>query len=375
MKCLYITNTYLHGRSGVVNASKAFINAFAALSNSFTLVCPSNNENAIEDINANNICVVPVADKRSSIVKFVQLLFGKIHRFSDETKKLFDKSKYDLVVFDASPVTFHLIKVAKQAGLKTITIHHNYQMEYVKDDTDTILKYPLLFWTYISERQAVINSDINLTLTQSDADSLKIHYCRSAVFEVVGVFEHSPQIKDVVVNSINKRHFVITGQLSSLQTKNSLLPWINNYYPIIRSVFPDSKLTIAGRNPSDDLIKVCKSNGIEIIPSPDNIDSIVKDADYYICPTSLGSGLKLRIMDGMKYGLSVLSHEKSARGYEEMMKKGILYSYSDEDSFKRNLNSMVSNSISKQTVIDIYYSWFSFEAGKERLKTILDKYI
>lgn len=375
MKTLFITNTYLRGRSGVVNASKAFVNAFAALSHSLTLVYPQDGNYLVEDIMGDNIEFVPVEDVRSKITKFLGILVGKTHRYSKEITALFDKKRFDVVVFDSSTVSFHLIKKAKKAGLKTITIHHNYQVEYTKDDEKSIVRYPLLFWTYRFEKEAVCFSDLNLTLTKTDEISLRKHYKETADFDVISVFEHT-RGGSVEVNETDKRKmtFVITGQLYSLQTVNSLLPWLENYYPLLKKTYPDEELIVTGRRPSQKLINACKENGVVIIPSPEDIDAIVRSSDYYICPTALGSGMKLRIMDGLKNGLCVLTHKRSARGYEEMISRGVVYEYDDEKSFLASLKAMVNSKKDHKTVLDTYYSWFSLESGISRLEAILNRH-
>lgn len=375
MRTLYITNTYLFGRSGVVNASKAFINAFAELSESMTLVYPQQNRYEVEDIDGQNIKLYPVDDHRSKVTKFCSLLAGKMHRYSKETVKLFDSEKFDVVVFDTSNVSSRLIKRARSKGLKVITIHHNYEMEYIKGDTRTILKYPLLFWTLKYEKQAVRCSDLNLTLTPTDAKSLMTHYDKDGRFDVLGTFEYKRNILPAAeTHEVGSMVFVITGQLYSIQTEQSLLPWMEKYYKLLKNQYASAKVVIAGRSPSDTLIKACVNHEIEIIPSPKDIDAIVKSGDYYICPTELGSGLKLRIMDGLQQGLMVLAHERSARGYEEMKEKGVLFSYHDTQSFIDGLTNMVERRALRTDVRKAYLSYFSYEAGVARLGRILKKH-
>lgn len=379
MNTLFITNTYLSEHSGVANASKSFIRAFAQLSDAMTVVYPFCEGEEMNGFPESNIVFLPVKDKRKKTIKFLGLLLGKTHRYSTETTQLFDKTKYDLAVFDASPVSFHLIKKAKDAGLKTITIHHNYQIEYSKDDIHFPLKVPVLFWTYFFERASVRNSDLNLTLTSEDAISLAKHYFSDGIFGIIGAFDYYnkelPQ--QVLLQGNNKdkaKVFVITGQLSSIQTEESLLPWLDDYYPLLLEKVPMCKLIIAGRNPSEKLINYCKVKGVEIIPSPKNMSDVLCKGDYFICPTSMGSGLKYRIMDGLGTGMQVLTHVRSARGYDEMERQKVLFSYNNTSSFVEKLTEMTERRMSKEEVFNIYQSYFSIEAGIKRLESILKQY-
>jgi len=97
------------------------------------------------------------------------------------------------------------------------------------------------------------------------------------------------------------------------------------------------------------------------------------EADYYICPTSLGGGLKLRIMDGLQWGLPVVTHAVSARGYDAFKDAGCLFAYSNQEEFADALRCLKSTIFDKKQVQTLYNSIFSFGAGVDRLKNILKK--
>ena len=89
-----------------------------------------------------------------------------------------------------------------------------------------------------------------------------------------------------------------------------------------------------------------------------------------LCPTALGSGLKLRIMDGLKTGMPVLTHYVSLRGYEPFLDR-FVFSYADAESFRTALRKMKSISWNREEIIRAYKDVFSFEAGVERLRKIV----
>lgn len=375
MRTLYITNTYLQGRSGVVNASKAFITAFAEISESMTLVFPQKSEQYMPEVNTNAVELIHVEDKRSKAKKLLDYIAGKVHRYGKETYELFNPQKFDVVVFDTSNVSFHLIEKAKRNGLKVVTIHHNFQLEYARDDMRPPRKYLTLFWTRKFEKKAVLLSDLNLTLTKTDAESLQKYYSGKKKYAVLGAFEFDKhELNDIAEKVTNNSRFVITGQLSSVQTENSLIPWIREYSHAIKEKFPESSLIITGRNPSDRLKTICNEYGIDLIPSPKDIEAIVRGCNYYLCPTSLGSGIKLRVMDGLHNGLMVIAHSRSARGYEAMIDKGIMFSYDDLESFKEALHNLSLARYTKNEVRKTYMEYFSLEAGTKRLDNILKTY-
>lgn len=373
MKCLFITNGYLNENSGGVYATKAYINAFASLSESLTLVYAAKEGMDVARIFDDNVKMIPILDNRSKLRKFVELCLGIVNRFQKNLFDYIDIKDYDTVIFNNSDVSSGLIKRVKQYGLKVITIHHNYQIEYIIGDSSKLLLLPLLVWTFIYEGIAVRHSDLNLTLTEQDIDLLKKHYGGSH-YDVIGVFEYEQLQKNENEESIRGHHYVITGWLGSKQTEDSLIPWIKNYYPLLKKIDPLAELTIAGRNPSEQLCILAQSAGIKVIASPVDMQPILNSADYYICPTDRGGGLKLRNMDGLKSGLSVLTHLVSARGYEYMQNLGIVRPYYDADSFISGIQALLSSNKSKNDIIVEYQNYYSLDAGIRRLEKILKKW-
>lgn len=372
MKVLFITYHYLSGNGGGVFASRAYINAFAEIAEEMTLLFPMNDAMDPTDINP-KVKLIPVWDRRSSLSKGFGWVVGRTNRFWPIEKHL-SNFDFDIAVFDTSMVTPGILNQIKKKGIKIITIHHNFQYEYYRDNTSGILREPILFWTKRYERESVHKSDLNLTLTQSDLNLLLEHYGGDKkFFDILGTFEYERRSHEVFPDVVEP-HFLITGNLKAAQSENSLLPWIDDYYPILKKVFPDATLTLAGRSPSVRLIEKAKQHGIEIISSPESMLPILAQAKYYICATSLGGGLKLRVMDGLKAGLPVICHHVSARGYEVFVEKELLLVYQDPASFSKQLEKLKTIKVNKKEAIAVYENIFSFESGVLRLKNILKKH-
>ena len=81
MKVLFICHSYLKGNNGGIYASKAYINAFAELSDEMTLLYPYKKGMEPEDIMDEKITMIPVEDTRSKIKKYLDLIRGHVHRY------------------------------------------------------------------------------------------------------------------------------------------------------------------------------------------------------------------------------------------------------------------------------------------------------
>ena len=166
--------------------------------------------------------------------------------------------------------------------------------------------------------------------------------------------------------------FIITGSLYFRQSLVPIVDFIQYYWPLVIAIHPDSTLLIAGRKPSQELINLCGDNrNIKIIANPEDMAVVVSKANYYICPIYTGSGLKLRNWDGLKQGLPILCHERSAAGYEVFEKRKYLFSYHDDKTFIESLNSLLSNKIAPEDIYAAYREVFSLDTGIEKLHDIL----
>ena len=369
MNIIFITYHYLHGKGGGVFASRAYINAFATIADEMTLLFPIKHGAEPENINE-KVKLMPIWDKRNKFRKGLDLYLGWRNRYK-HIEKYIGEHHYDLAVLDASATTHGVIDYLKNKGTKVITIHHNFQYDYYRDNASLWFRLPLLYWSKYDERKAIRMSDLNLTLTETDKQLLTEHYGNGKErIEVLGTFEFVPK-QHPMFPDVEESNFLITGNLSAVQTEQSLLPWISDYYPILKEVFPDANLTLAGKSPSTRLCNIAKQNGIKIIPSPEDMQPILANAKYYICPTSLGGGLKLRVMDGLSTGLPVICHEVSARGYELFAEKGILFAYNSQTSFRTQLQKLKDLKTDKRSTINLYEQSFSFNSGVKRLTELL----
>lgn len=365
MKLLVVTHHYLHGNGGGIYASRSFINAFACLAD-VTLLCPVTDDQVPEEIDPRVRQIhVPYAVPKWR--KALDLLRGRIHRFFGTFEQVLSENRFDTVVFDTCYPSFRMLQKVRNHGCRIITVHHNCQYEYARDSFSFPVRPLMLFWLRRCEGQAVRGSDLNLTLTPEDQELLYASYDpeRCSRIEVAGVHEYKPMTLPVPA-AVASPVFIITGNLGAKQTEDSLLPWLETYYPVLKERIPEASLIIAGLDPSERLAARCRDLQIELVSSPADMQPLLGRARYYLCPTDRGSGIKLRIMDGLRNGLPVLTHEVSARGYAPF-RGSVLFAYSDPDSFRTALDELLAARPDPVAVQELYRREFSFESCVETL--------
>lgn len=373
MKALIVDYNKMEGFGGGVYGARKVVNCLAAIADSVTVLYPSDTGQPDPELEP-AVRQIPVPDAVSRLKKGWRIISrGCLHRFGPVFREVLESRHYDLVVFHNSKGSRGLIAPAKAAGARVITIHDNYEPDYTRDSLPWFLRPLLLPPTVRSEQEALLNSDLNLTVSESDAAQMRRAYrlppdCR---VEVLGVSEYRHREPPIPFSEVERPVFAITGNLSAKQTVDSLLPWLDEYEPILREMIPDARVIVAGKHPSDALKRLLKERGIEVVDTPPDMDAVLARARYYLCPVFKGSGVKLRVMDGLRSGLPALVHRNAARGYESFEGRG-LFVYQDAASFGSALKEMVSATVSKEDMFRMFQSTFSYESGVLRLKEAVE---
>ena len=377
MRVLIITNHYLDENNGGSNCSKANIRAISELYTDCTLIYPEHNDKSSENCMPRNIKAIPCYDHRSRLQKGMNIYCGVLHRMPMFVATHLENNRYDLVVFDHSITTNGIIHYVKKQCGKILTIHHNNEAQYIRDNMPSLLyRWPYIHYSKKAERDALSMSDLNIALTEKDASSFRMWYPNANIHcYTLGAFQY----QNLPMEIQNERegvckNFAITGSLNFKQSHRPVIEFVERYFPILLRTIPDARLVIAGRDPSENIRQVCsKIKNITLIPNPEDISKVISQADIYVCPINTGSGVKLRVMDGLKLGLPILGHTVSLNGYETIKNDGFFFDYDDERSFEQALSAIVNLNYKKQQVYNSFLAYFSFESGKKRLQEILQK--
>ena len=306
----------------------------------------------------------------------LSLFTGEIQRYSRVAKKILEEhpNDYSCVVSNGSSISGKLIQTTRKLGIKLITIHHNFEPEYFADNSKGLHRFLYLPIVRKLEKKAYQNSDVNLFLTHQDLEKFHYEYGdNNKKNAVIGVFEFEDYKLPVLQKHESQRlTFVITGSLCTMQGVDGILYFFKDLYQYLPS---NANIIIAGRNPDNAVVSLCDSHkNVTLIPNPQDISEVIGTGNIYICPTRVGGGLKLRVMDGLKLGLPVITHTCSARGYDMFLETPYLKSFKDGREFKKAIDEILANIevYSKEEIIERYRRSFSYAEGFKRLKRILE---
>lgn len=362
MKILLITSVDITTKSGGGFANRAFYD-------SLTLHFPE--------------CVDVIPFVPSTLVEKVSfVLHARIHRLHTKVLNFLDRNKgaYQICIIN-SGLYGDLVPEIKKRGIRVVMIHHNFEPVFQKDNKRPVTLWGLTsFFVSRNERKAYRYSDLNIFLSDYDRKMMVERYGTSNKQHdaVVGIYEpinHS----SLFLQSENDNSYIdvaMSGCLNHQQTIVGLKDFVKKYFRIFKKIMPAaSRLIITGSTPGKSVNKYARENDIRIVPDPERISDVIKDCSIYLCPVNVGSGVKLRILDGLRLGMPILAHKVSSRGYEAFINKPWFAVYDDIESFEKGLNSILlylkNNNNFRTEIIREYKAQFSFEAGDERFYAVL----
>lgn len=226
------------------------------------------------------------------------------------------------------------------------------------------------------EKIAYAKCDINIFLTNEDQKQFEDTYGSNQKKNIVtGIFDVNP----IQINPHNTLvsdgsiKLAITGSLDNLQNIDSIQFFTKYLYPLI----PENvSIIVAGKNPKDDIINTLQElDRVKLIANPDSIDDILNDTSILLCPARLGSGIKIRVSDGLRNGIPVIAHTTSSRGYSEFIKLGYLYSFNTPSEFANRLfeliNKIKHNKILSSDIQNAYRSICSLTNVIEKIENCI----
>ena len=262
MRVLFITRHYLEQKNGGSLGARAYLDAFSSLYEDLTLLYPSRKNQSIAGFVNSRIKLIPCDDKRPLLVKGLDIYRGKLHRFASTLKQVLLENLFDIIVFDHSILGAELLPIIEKysCNAKLITIHCNVETIYNKDNPVSILyRIPYTYFIGKAEQVCLNKSFLNLTVTKEDALYFNRKFNIKNI-EYLGTFEYSC-CEHYPIEEAHKSsdvlNLIISGSLGFPQTNSAIVSFLDKYYQIIKSVTPNVKLVITGRNPSAKIIKLC----------------------------------------------------------------------------------------------------------------------
>jgi glycosyltransferase involved in cell wall biosynthesis len=259
----------------------------------------------------------------------------------DYLDELTDEESFDIVHADhtcMAPLAYHIKKRKKiRMGLRLHNIEWMIWYRYAKNLPDW---HPKSFFikqqAYLLrnvEREMISQADVCFSITEKDREFALELSPSANVITASGAVDFDVWALD---KSIEREPFeiVLATVYSWVHNIDGLKWFLDNVLPNVKNKFPQTKLTLIGKNPPA-WLNSYKDQGVNIIGYVPEVQSYYNRANLYIVPLFVGSGLRFKILEAMAMELPVITTDLGAEGNLCNEEDGLYRENSPEDFSNR----------------------------------------
>jgi glycosyltransferase involved in cell wall biosynthesis len=171
------------------------------------------------------------------------------------------------------------------------------------------------------EKKALQNSDGIAAITQVDADYIS----RSGITRPIISIPMGIDSKSFISKNIEREFpgLFHLGSMNWMPNQEAMKWFLENVWTSVIQKYPELQFSIAGRN-MPDWLKNLKLKGINIIGEVANAHEFMQAHTIMIVPLLSGSGMRIKIIEGMACGNTIISTTVGTEGIPSTHGKNIL---------------------------------------------------
>jgi len=266
--------------------------------------------------------------------------------FNDRLILVLQEGNFDVVQLEMLYMTPYLDTIRKYSMTKVVLRSHNIEhliWERVAEKSTNFLKKSYL--RYLAKKlknyelKSLNKYDGIITISGHDASYFKKAGCNIPLTDVpfgVETDKYQPSIKPYEFPSL----FHI-GSMNWMPNEEGIRWFIDSVWPLIHARFPEVRLYLAGRMMPDWLLTLNIPN-IEVLGEVPDAGEFIQSKAIMVVPLFSGSGIRIKIIEGMALGKAIISTKIGAEGIEYTDGENIMIA-DDAKSFLMAIENCFSN--------------------------------
>lgn len=239
--------------------------------------------------------------------------------FEDKLKELLNSGSFDIVQLEGLFMGVYIPCIRQQSRSKIILRAHNIEHfiwnRHVLLEKNPIKKFYLkLQNTRLKrfEKQVISKADALVTITTHDAAEFSRMIPGKPLFTCITGVDIKTYQQQVNVTLKPKTIFYF-GSMDWLPNSEAVLWFLDKCWDKVHKAVPDSRFVIAGQGMPEQFKRLNKPNVILVESVPDAA-MFYRQHELMIVPLWSGSGLRIKIIEGMAFGKAIVSTSIGAEG-------------------------------------------------------------
>jgi hypothetical protein len=270
-----------------------------------------------------------VIDVDVSDITFLKLIRRR-QRIQKELKKIIESNDYEVILIEflALKYTYSIVKRLVGNKSKIIIVAHNVEFEVVyglaRFCKNLFLKGVINIWKRgLKKYEETCWRKVDQIWAISTNVAEYIKKCVSDEHKVVVVpplieFKIVKSLKSIEIPSFN---LLFLGSMWWFPNEDAVIWFIDKVFNRLLRIDGRYKFFIVGDRPSK-AVKKYQSSNIIVTGWVHSVDEYIEKCDFLIVPIRLGSGIKIKILEGIKKGIPVMACDESIAGYDPRIFEG-----------------------------------------------------
>jgi glycosyltransferase involved in cell wall biosynthesis len=256
----------------------------------------------------------------------------KSQRFHKLIKNYLVQQKVDIVIFESIYLANYFSLVKKYSTAKIIVRSHNVEF---------------LIWERLAANESNLFKKFYFKKLAKDLRKVELNVLNKidGIAYISNDDEKTLKRLGIQTNSItipisiqptelqadyNEKSFFFIGSMNWKPNIETVRHLINTIFPEIKKLIPDAKLYIAGSSMPEEF-QSNEETGIEIVGFVDSISEFMVSKGIMLVPLKSGSGVKIKIIEGMNFGVPILTSPYGVEGIQIENGKDIMIASTDNE--------------------------------------------
>ncbi len=298
---------------------------------------------------------VEVNTKLNPFVALANLLFSKkpynavrfeSQAFNKKLKQILLVQTFDIVQLEGLYLYSYVNAIRKYSNAKIALRAHNIEHEIWQRLAKNALSFSKRFYLNLLanrvkklEFELLNKVDLLVPITQRDAEVLQTVNANKVMVSSTGIEESKFEL---TVPKYDKTVFYI-GALDWVPNQEALIWFLNNVWINLKKEFNQWEFVIAGRNAPSSFINDIKKFPVKYIGEVSSATKFIDEHNIMVVPLLAGSGMRIKIIEGMARGKCILTTNIGAEGISAKNGSSI-YIHNSAQEFKNVLKKLMQNS-------------------------------